>query len=111
MVVETYGKLYCFQQQDGCKGRGTYKFTVPIKNSEDFEDTEIPEIVNGPEMGVKFESWLARDQKQPLKNQIYDFQLELWWNRNFYPHIEKIIDDMHKKGILSEGEYVINVDW
>lgn len=110
LVSDTYEKPYNFQQQDGCKSRGTYEFTVPIKNPEDFEDTEIPEIVNGPEMGVKFESWLARHPKLPLKNQEYDFELDLWWGRNFYPHVEMIIDDLHKRGILSEGEYVINID-
>ncbi len=29
LVTETYGRIYSFQQQDGCKERGTFQFEVP----------------------------------------------------------------------------------
>lgn len=111
-VSEIYGRPYNFQQQDGCKGRGTYPFSVPDDyEPEDYEDETVSEIDTGEEMGVSFAAWLARDPKQPLKNQKYDFELNLWWERNFYPSVTMIIDDLCKKGLLEEGEYLILIDW
>ena len=50
LVEDTYGKPYSFQQQDGCKDRGTFEFKVPAL-ADDFESDTIPEEVNGEEMG------------------------------------------------------------
>ena len=62
-------------------------------------------------MGVKFAVWLARDPKQPLKDQKNDFQLSLWWDRNFYPDVQTVANDLHAKGLLASGDYVIDIDW
>ena len=59
-VVKTYGKPYCFQQQNGCQERGNFNITIPSSDN-DFENTTIPEEINGDEMGVSFAAWLARD--------------------------------------------------
>lgn len=111
LIVKTYGRPYSFQQQDGCKDRGTESFTVPIKNPYDFKTNEIPEIVNGEEMGVSFAAWLARDPKQEIKGQKYDWQLDLFWERNFYPSLDMVVNDLHSKGLIDEGEYMIIIDW
>ena len=111
LVVKTYGRPYSFQQQDGCKDRGTESFTVPIKNPYDFKTNEIPEIVNGEEMGVSFAAWLARDPKQEIKGQKYDGELDLFWERNFYPSLDIVVNDLHSKGLIDEGEYMIIIDW
>jgi len=29
LVEETYGRTYCFQQQDDCRGRGIFDITIP----------------------------------------------------------------------------------
>lgn len=62
-------------------------------------------------MGVSFKSWLERDpeQKIPSKNS-YD-GTHLWWSRNFYPDVSMIINDLHSKGLLEAGKYVIDIDW
>ena len=39
------------------------------------------------------------------------YRHELFWDRNFYPHVSMIIKDLENKGILKEGEYIINIDW
>jgi hypothetical protein len=112
-VEATYGRPYSFQQQDGCKDRGTFNFTVP-SDGEDFENDIIPEEVNGEEMGVSFKAWLARDPKQKLNSKDKwdrDHGLFLFWERNFYPHVDMIINDLHAKGLLPEGEYQIVIDW
>jgi hypothetical protein len=116
LVSETYGKVYSFQQQNGCMDRGVHRLTVPSK--EDWDDDmhdEIPEIVNGPEEGIKFAKWLERDPKQPLKdekeNRHDQWAIDLWWDRNFYPCLETVANDLHRKGLLEAGEYLINIDW
>ena len=108
-VSEHYGKIYNFQQQDGCKDRGIFEFSVPHKYPEDFENDTIPEVVNGDEMGVSFKAWLERDVSTPLDSKEHG--INLFWKRNFYPDISMIINDLHEKGLLPVGEYVMNIDW
>lgn len=114
LVMKTYGKTYNFQQQDGCKDRGTHEITVPVKYPEDYENDTVPEEVNHDDMGVSFKAWLARDPKQLLdspdewerKNGI-----TMWWDRNFYPHIDMVMNDLHSKGLVQAGDCIINIDW
>lgn len=115
-VKKTYGKPYCFQQQNNCQSRGIFRLTVPNKNARDFENDTVPEIVNHEEMGVSFAAWLKRDPKTPLKDEEENvgnesWAIELWWERNFYPNINIIANDLHKRGLLEAGKYIINIDW
>lgn len=114
-VKHIYSRPYCFQQQDGCKARGSFRFTVPIEEPLDYTNDELPEVINHPEMGVSFGAWLARDPNQKLAPQSdgeeYTWRSIMWWERNFYPHIEMIINDLYKRGLLEEGEYLIDIDW
>lgn len=136
LVEKTYGKPYNFQQQNGCQGRGIVKLTVPDKWAK-CEDDEmydsIPEVINGDKMGVKFQVWLDRDPKLPLnptdeelKNNGYYWgktkddeekykndkgHISMFWERNFYPNVIVIANDLHEKGILESGEYIININW
>lgn len=119
IVSKIYGRPYTFQQQDDGrdKDQGTvFIFTVPVKPEmlNDYENNSIPEEVNGDEMGVSFESWLKRDPKQHLKDDEdghKEYAINLFWDRNFYPSVYMIIDDLHKKGILSEGKYIMYINW
>lgn len=112
LVKKTYGRPYSFQQQDGCKDRGIHKITIP-DGADDYVNESIPEVVNGEEMGVTFEAWLARDPKQTLngKGSQETWSLDLWWTRNFYPDVQMIANDLHAKGLIPEGDYVIEIDW
>ena len=109
LVKETYNKMYSFQQQDDCKERQIVNITVPTKPM-DYENDTIPEIINGDVMGVSFDAWLARDINQNLEHQD-DSYLELFWERNFYPHVSMIVNDLYKKGLLEAGEFSIDIDW
>jgi len=115
LVSSTYGRVYKFQQQDGCKARGVVRLTVPeVDYVEDYENTSVPEVAGGPEMGVSFAAWLARDPKQILTEEgDYGdgWRLELWWERNFYPHVSMVVNDLYAKGLLPAGEYIIDIDW
>lgn len=110
LVEKTYGRTYSFQQQDGCRARGVFHLTVPAKPN-DFENDSVPEKVNHEQRGVSFQSWINRDPKKPIPNQKYDFELELWWQRNFYPDVQMVANDLHSKGLLEAGDYIIEIDW
>lgn len=110
LVVRTYNRPYCLQQQDGCKDRQRIDIEIPSEGF-DFENETVPEVVNGKEMGVKFSSWLARDPKQEIENQQFSHQLNLWWIRNFYPDVQMVANDLHARGLIEAGSYVIDIDW
>jgi hypothetical protein len=136
LVSDTYGRPYSFQQQDGCQGRRTFHITIPDEYYEDEEmHDKIPEVINDEhEMGVKFDVWLKRDPNEPLnpsKKELKDCNYYCWgkteedekkwkedkghiylfWERNFYPNIQAVANDLHQKGLIEKGSYVINIDW
>lgn len=113
LVKDTYKRPYNFQQQDDCKPRGVHHLTVP-GHAYDYPNDTVPEEVNHPEMGVSFKAWLERDPTKLLdNNDSYNnlHSLVLWWERNFYPDVQMIANDLHTRGLLEAGDYVINIDW
>lgn len=110
LVSATYGRPYTLQQQDDCYERGNVELTVPY-TADDFENDTVPEVVNNPEMGVSFAAWLARDPEQKLPDEQYEWQRSLWWDRNFYPNLQMVANDLHAKGLLDAGKYEIEIDW
>lgn len=112
LVMETYSRTYSFQQQDECKSRGTHWMKVP-STASDYENDTVPENVNDDKMGVSFAAWLARDPKQPLSNpkDQNSWSLDMWWERNFYPDVQMIANDLYIKGLMDAGEYLIDIDW
>lgn len=134
LVEETYGKTYSFQQQDGCQSKGVINITIPDKSYDNEMHDKIPEVINNEDMmGVKFDVWLERDPKAPLnpndkelkacnyywgktdddakswKNNIS--HINMFYERNFYPELQAVANDLHKKGLIEAGEYSINIDW
>jgi hypothetical protein len=100
---------YNFQQQGGCKERQRVYLTVPSEEY-DYKNDAIPEEVNGDEMGVSFKAWLARDPNQPLDTGD-EWERELFWERNFYPDVSMVANDLHARGLLPAGEYTIDIVW
>ena len=133
LVSDTYGKRYCLQQQQGCQPSGVVKLTIPDENWEEDEmNDKIPEIINDEKnMGVKFDVWLNRDPKETLNpsdtelkscNYYYGSSsrkewcedighINLFWERNFYPCLQSVANDLHKRGLIEAGEYSIEIDW
>ncbi len=113
LVEKTYGRPYKFQQQDGCKSRGVFRFSVPPAYDDDcdFRRDSVPEVANHEKMGVSFAAWLKRDPKQLIAEGNESWLINLWWARNFYPNIQMVANDLHSKGLLEAGEYTINIDW
>ena len=114
-VEKIYKRPYSFQQQDGCKERGIFYFSVP-DDSDDFENDTLPEKSNHEEMGVSFAAWLKRDPKQALSIpddglESADWNIRLWWKRNFYPEFQTLANDLCSRGELKAGKYAIEIDW
>ncbi len=110
LVESTYGRPYSFQQQDNCKERQKVEIEVP-SDPWDYPNDTVPEIVNHPDRGVSFKSWLERDPNQKIPSENSYDGTKLWWLRNFYPSVESVINDLYAKGLLEAGEYVIDIDW
>jgi hypothetical protein len=110
LVEKTYARPYSFQQQDGCKSRGVEHLKIPSQ-AYDFENDTVPEEINGDEMGVSFKAWLERDPNEWNGEAGDHMFLDLFWERNFYPSIEMIANDLLAKGLLEAGEYTIEIDW
>jgi hypothetical protein len=110
LVMNTYNKTYSFQQQDGCKDRGAHELTIPT-DGYDFSNTTIEEVVNSGMMGVSFKAWMGRSPAQKLEGCEYEWETTIWWERNFYPCIDMIANDLLARGLLEAGEYIINIDW
>lgn len=132
LVSDTYGRTYSFQQQDGCKDRGFEYITIPSEYSDEYMNDKIPEIINDSyNRGVKFDVWLNRDPEAPLNpsdkelkscNYYYGgdkrkewcedkSHIGLFWERNFYPNVQAVANDLHAKGLIEAGEYAIEIDW
>lgn len=72
---------------------------------------EIPEKINGNVMGVKFEVWLERNPEEWNGEEEDKNYLDLFWERNFYPDFGTLVNDLHKRGLIEEGEYTLGIDW
>lgn len=116
LVKDTYGKPYNFQQQDGCQSRGNVYLTVynePYREEDDPYPDNIPFKINGSKMGVKFTTWLntteeSINEKHP---ESYPNANRLFWQRNFYPDLQIVANDLCTKGLIEAGDYTINIDW
>ncbi len=40
-----------------------------------------------------------------------DWEINLFCERNFYPDLHTIANDLYERGLIEAGEYVINIDW
>lgn len=113
-IEKIYGKPYSFQQQAGCIERGIHNIEIigeKYESSDDLPDT-VKEEINGDDMCVSFESWLKTDPSEHKeRNGWSDWEVKLFWARNFYPCLEDVMEDLCKKGHIKPGQYTINVDW
>lgn len=101
-VTEVYGRPYCYQQQDGCRDRGVMRFTASADGRTwGFDDATPEELDARDGMGVSLKSWLAADGKDS----------SIPWDRNFYPELEEVAQDLCKRGLVPPGSYTLNIDW
>ena len=110
LVSKTYGRPFCFQQQDGCRERGSFRIKIPNEASDNYMHDSIPENLYTNKRGVKFKVWLDRDPKY-LPKGFDDSSNRLFWDRHFYPDIQMVANDLHSKGLIEVGDYIIDIDW
>lgn len=118
LVKEVYGKPYKLQQQNGCMERQHISVYVGKEVVEGDENEygdiheSIPLIINGNDMCVKFDTWLNATPEQHKEEMCWeDWEVELFWFRNFYPDLNVLLYDLYKKGLIEKGSYDINIDW
>jgi len=61
-------------------------------------------------MCVSFKTWMNTTPEETSKYFEFQSQNELFWQRNFYPHIDMIAHDLYLRSLLEPGEYTINID-
>jgi hypothetical protein len=110
VVQKEYGKPYCFQQQDGCQPRGTRHMSGSGFTYDCEEFNSITEAIKEDAYGVSFEDWLAADPNDPIFGEEV-WEREMTFQRNVYPRLEYLINDIHAKGLIEAGEYQILIDW
>lgn len=104
LVREVYGRPYQFQQQGDMMGQESiYQFSVPAQGIGDHWQA------------VPLDEWLAATPPSKLDlGQGYDrdsFTENLRWEREFYSEMEDIVNDLHAKGLIEEGDYALHIWW
>jgi hypothetical protein len=110
LVQKVYRKPYTFQQQNGCQERCTRHITVPERIFEDEVFNTLSEAIEDDAYGVSFEDWLAADPNDPIFGEE-EWEREMRFQRNVYPPLEYVVNDLHAKGLIEAGEYQILIDW
>lgn len=111
LVTETFKKPYNFQQQDNCRAKQTISITVPIKSPTDFSNKKIPYDLNSEKKGIAFENWLKNSPKKTKPKFDYSWENSLFWLRNFYPHLDMVLNNLHEKKLIDSGTYNLIITW
>lgn len=100
-VTEHYGRPYKLQQQGDMLAQGSYvQITVPDEEAWD----ENPTLAE----------WQAATPPGEHPEGGYDPNVStenMRWERDYYPSLEVVANDLHAKGLLDAGEYLIRVYW
>jgi hypothetical protein len=103
LVSETYGRPYQLQQQDNCMGQDEIeRVTVPDEGIDIDDD-------------ARFAEWRDADVPDPVGvlhgETRWDWEVELYWQREYYPPLQELVNDLHERGLLPQGDYVIHASW
>lgn len=99
LITETYGRPYRLQQ--GGMGEFLGQDTiVSVSVPEEADDVDVQ----------LFAIWLQQDATPPADS-IARWKWKLEWERYKAAPIQPILNDLHEKGLLDAGDYVIHVWW
>jgi hypothetical protein len=106
-VSKLYNRPYRFQQQDDCRyGQDSvHFFSVPepegeYDSIEEFRDRWM-------EGTPTVEEWA----NTPIGEYEFGWQRDIYWEREFYPPFETVVNDLYKRGLLPEGQYALHIWW
>jgi hypothetical protein len=104
LVREAYGRPYRLQQQDHCMGQNEIELITIPDEGIDIDDPQ------------RFEEW--RDAEAPESRGVdqfgdmrWDWEVELHWEREFYPPLQELVNDMYERSLLPQGDYAIRAYW
>lgn len=91
---------------------------IPITNEEieeyDYSNESIKfDLYSDYEMGIKFEIWKNSTFDEIKSNfpDDNDSAITTFIERNFYPAIQVVANDLYNRGLIEAGSYIINIDW
>ncbi|WP_043736189.1 hypothetical protein [Nocardia asiatica] len=94
LVSHLHARPYRLQQQgDGLPQNTIVKITVPAL------EHDWP--------GIPLAEWAAT----PIGDYTYPWQAETHWEREYYPCLEDVVNDLHARGLLAAGNYALHVRW
>lgn len=93
-VSELYGRPYNLQQQGDMLAQESAVALV------------VPELEDWNE-DPSLEEWLAATPPVSAADYIDTMR----WERQFYPSLEAVANDLHARGLLDAGRYIIHVSW
>lgn len=109
-ISSVYNLPYNYQQQNECQNTN-FEFNIPNDlEEEDLGSDSIPYEVNGKDECVKFDVWVNSKLEDISKNFEYESDAVIFYNRNFYPSIFQILNDLYNRGLIEEGDYLIRID-
>lgn len=97
-----YKKPYCIQQQNGCMSRGAIEFSIPLINDDSILfNVELFDYLDDL---PSLQEWLLKDPSEKVEGITF---LDIYWERDFYPKLSEILNDLYEKQKIVEGDYQI----
>ena len=101
LVRQTFERPYSLQQQGDMHSQESFvRFDVPADREEE-EHWQA----------VSMEEWLAATPPDPEDRSMEAFTDRLRWDREFYPQLDSVANELHARGQLDAGTYVLHVWW
>ena len=98
LVRQTFERPYSLQQQGDMHSQESFiRFDVPAELEWEHEPS--------------LETWLATTPPDPEDHSMAAFTNRLRWDREFYPDLQDIANELHARGQLDAGTYVLHVWW
>jgi hypothetical protein len=108
LVTKTYGRPYSLQQQDEMMAQDTI-LRVRVPEGLEPWNESYDENPEGYTPLPTLARWAATET--PAEHRFPSYREEMWWHRNFYPCRDEVLGDLHDKGLLPAGDYVIHCWW
>ena len=97
LITATYGRPYNYGRWQEMGQDTMTQVTVPEEADEPWE--------GGP---PSLEEWLAGEPPATLTDA---WRIEQWWQTEYCPELQVVVNDLHARGLMPAGDYVMHVWW